>query len=535
MPKLLKRDTIRHIESALEALSLAQIGICQHRRDELKISNVRFSPEIGLIGTALELIMSAILIQAYGKSSIIKEGAKRYKTAGEILHDFRSLLRDSPPVLNFMTNGIHDSKEHIDRILKHTLKFRIIITARANGLHAGMGVSNEVVFSVFNNITDFLKLISESVNFKPYLCHIPRLIGIKEPSELLIEDLIRKINIEKDTTEQKLLISSLVLVLPDIPDESPDWLEKFENFQLKPRKSTLKLLVNSLGDAFPVSFRKINSEEGTIPVKIDETNPDSLPIAPHYLRSEIRKIHEQWYSESGIASAQLEKKILDLPHEGTLYTVFTLGFQDTGILEPEKKFKGQRAWAFITKALKVSKNGNTYPFWFIIRNTEDFGQLKAQLKKAKKIANQTLKDNITNVIIGIEAIENKTSVSKSIPFYKSLFDIQNTFNNNIDKIDRFKSRTLKYPLDERYLEQLDSVIEGELHVGDLLNEILIDEDKDLDFKRYWAMNLSSLCNEIEDTPSLLSVLNDKELDSAHTWVRKAFRNIDFQLNGPKVE
>lgn len=533
MPRLLKKDTIRFLESTIEFLSLAQLGICQHRRDQLKVENVRYSAEIGLIGSAIELSMSSVLIQAFGQSSIIKPGADRYKTAGEILSDFKKLLKDSPPVISFLTNGISNKPDHLKKLLDATLKFKVIITARANGFHAGIGTSFEVISTAFNDVTYFLELLSESNNYKPYLNFIPELIGIQKPPEVLIEDLLSKIKTEKDSNNQKFLLTSLLLVLPEIPESAPDWLEKFEEFQTKPRKGTFSLLVNTLDQAIPVSFMKTKSDESTIPVFIDESNPDSLPIAPHYLRTEIKKIHEQWYSESGLATGKLNSKILDLPHEKTLYTVFTMGFNETGVLKTDQKFKGQRVWSFIVSALNVSKNGNTAPFWFIIRNTEDFGQLKAQLNKAKKLANATVKDNINNVIHGVESIETGSKVSSKREFYKQLVELQGVFDQNIEKLPSYKNQSLKYPLSESHCNMIDQIIEGDLHVGDLLSEVLKEDSTSNEHKNYWTNKLSMVCSEIEDAPAILSVLNSEDLQQ--TWAKKAFRLIDFKLHGPKIE
>lgn len=94
MPRLLKNDTVRLIEASIESLGLAQVGICAFRRDVLKMEQVRYSPEIGLIGTSIELAMSSILIQALGKKSIYRDYKNaKYKTASEILSDFRTLLK----------------------------------------------------------------------------------------------------------------------------------------------------------------------------------------------------------------------------------------------------------------------------------------------------------------------------------------------------------------------------------------------------------------------------------------------------------
>jgi len=94
MPRLLKNDTVRLIEASIETLGLAQFGICTFRRDQLKIEQVRYSAEVGLIGCSIELIMSSVLIQALGKKGIYRDyQSGKYKTASEILADFRALLR----------------------------------------------------------------------------------------------------------------------------------------------------------------------------------------------------------------------------------------------------------------------------------------------------------------------------------------------------------------------------------------------------------------------------------------------------------
>lgn len=103
MPKLLKNDTIRLLESSIESLGLAQTGICTFRKDQLKIEQVRYSAELGLMGSCVELAMSSFLIQSLGKRAIYKDyKTGRYKTGAEILSDFRSLLKQSSTNILFL-------------------------------------------------------------------------------------------------------------------------------------------------------------------------------------------------------------------------------------------------------------------------------------------------------------------------------------------------------------------------------------------------------------------------------------------------
>lgn len=115
MPKLLKNDSVRLIEASIEALGLAQMGICNFRKDILKNENVRYSPEIGLIGVSIELAMNSVLIQAYGRKIIFN--GERYKTASEILSDFRKLLQQSSASSLFLVNGVNDGYNHINSTL----------------------------------------------------------------------------------------------------------------------------------------------------------------------------------------------------------------------------------------------------------------------------------------------------------------------------------------------------------------------------------------------------------------------------------
>jgi len=103
----------------------------------------------------------------------------KYKTASEILADFRALLRQSSSNTLFLINGIDNPQRHIDKMLELTNRFQLIITSRANGLHNGYGLKYELVASLFQSVTEFLQLLSQSNNIKPYLTKVPELVGIK--------------------------------------------------------------------------------------------------------------------------------------------------------------------------------------------------------------------------------------------------------------------------------------------------------------------------------------------------------------------
>ena len=111
MPALLKRDTIRLLEASVESLHLTVSSLGAPKRTELRQESASFATEIGLIGSAAEMAMAACNAQALGPSALVAPNGQ-FKTFREILADFRSLIRLSTPVSDFLTTGIKDPGEH---------------------------------------------------------------------------------------------------------------------------------------------------------------------------------------------------------------------------------------------------------------------------------------------------------------------------------------------------------------------------------------------------------------------------------------
>jgi len=68
MPLYLRRDSIRMFEASLNVLHLALSNLGTTARYEVRQSNSMHAAEIGLIGSAAELAMSACLVHAHGLS-----------------------------------------------------------------------------------------------------------------------------------------------------------------------------------------------------------------------------------------------------------------------------------------------------------------------------------------------------------------------------------------------------------------------------------------------------------------------------------
>ncbi|MCU4166685.1 hypothetical protein [Carboxylicivirga caseinilyticus] len=537
MPRLLKNDTVRLIEASIESLGLAQFGICSFRRDQLKIEQVRYSAEIGLIGSSLELIMSAILIQALGKKSIYRDyNNGKYKTASEILSDFRSLLRQSSSNILFLINGVRNSDEHIKQILSLTSRFQLIITSRANGLHNGYGLKYELVASLFQNVTEFLTLISKSNNFRPYLNRIPELVGIMIDKNVLIDDLYKRLQGSRNTQEQSTLISSLFLILPEIPDRLPEWIEKFECLKISPKKTDIVYLIDALEKANPVTLNKVTDSGSQLNVKIVGRDIEgAIPISAQFLKSEFTQIRDQFYADIATANGRLNTRQLDLPPKQSIYNAFAYGVVDLQLLEDDNYFTAHQAWPFIVEAVNVAKNNTSAPYWFLIRLTNDLGQLKSCLKKASKLGNSSLRKNITIILGGIEAIENEQYIDSDSVFIQPILSETESFNNNLEKLEKVYHKNGLNGLPEDYKEELEELFTEDKSVSDVLIRVLNDENISSKSKRYWVSKLTSIMPEKDDLPAYVKVLDNNQFQNSHTQIRKIFRAIDFADYGPKIK
>uniref|UniRef100_UPI0040487256 hypothetical protein n=1 Tax=Roseivirga sp. TaxID=1964215 RepID=UPI0040487256 len=226
-------------------------------------------------------------------------------------------------------------------------RFSIIITGRAGGLHNGFGLSYEITASLFQEVTLFLNKISCSNNFKPYMPRIPELVGIHIDKKIIIDDLSNKLKNTSNKDDQRKLISSLFLILPEIPKDLPDWLEKFDKVKIAPKKSDIVYLINALEKANPVSLKKVKGGSDTLNVKIvDKDDPSALPISPHYLRTEFTKFREQVFSDIGTSNGRLNEKQLDLPPTSSILKLFHTDLVESGILDKDSFFTAHQVWPF---------------------------------------------------------------------------------------------------------------------------------------------------------------------------------------------
>jgi hypothetical protein len=82
-----------HRNTHVESLHMAVASLGSSKRIDVRQPAAAYAPEIGLIGASAELAMSACLVQALGSSAVVWASGQ-YKTAAQILDDFRDLSRE---------------------------------------------------------------------------------------------------------------------------------------------------------------------------------------------------------------------------------------------------------------------------------------------------------------------------------------------------------------------------------------------------------------------------------------------------------
>lgn len=534
MPRLLKKDAIRLAEASIESLALAQLGVSSFHRLNHKVNIVRYAPETGLIGSSIELIMSSVLVQAFDKRAVLKDDT-RYKTATEILHDFRKLLRNRPANITFLTQGVRDKEEHLNKILNLTSRFQVVITSRASAFHNGVGLNFDVLSVLFQEVSEFISLIAYSNNYKPYIQDVPKLIVLKKEKQLLIDEIFEKVKEDNDIESQKTNIASLFILLPEVPRNLPEWLEDFSSFNIAPKRNDIVNLINALEQANPVQLNRARRGLDALPVRIDNNNPSAIPIQPQFLRGQFQQFRDQFFGDAATANGRLENNYLDLPPTISVCRCFAVGLKDLSVVNDDTPLlTAHDAWPTIASALKVPGNGITFPIWNIVRKTSDLGQLSALLRRAAEMGNDPFRRNIDMALRGIDAIRNDQTLPADQRFYESSLSFYSSAKRKFEGFT-LQSATRNYNLQDSYADKIEQFESGEISLSELGYIIYNDEDLDIQCKKYWVNKIAEATTELDSMPFLFEVYENRDFSNCKTHIKKTFRAIDLVTFGPRFE
>jgi hypothetical protein len=458
----------------------------------------------------------------------------QFKSAREVLRDVRALLKAPVPRASFLTVGVDNAAAHRARLHQSTEGFVLLFGERAAGLHAGRGPSRAVAMVQAQRVLDFLGHLASSTRVRPYLEGLPRPQDGPVDRELLVEDLARRFVEAETPADRSQMLRSLFLVLPEVPDEAPEWLAAFDRSAVAPTMEDVTLLLQTLERASPVRFQRLNAGGQGLAVAVRQQDPNALPIAAHHLRRAFGDILDQFAADIGNANGRLDAGTLDLPPESFLLDLCVLGPVQLCQSLGRQNLTAHEAWPFVATAL--SQQGTERPFWFLVSLVDDLGQLIGQLRRAFAASERAqFRQQERATIDALEALRNRRQLAPPAPlatFCKTAYTQAETSKQAlVAAVERSRGTVREAGAEAEAV--LRRVSEGELIAGQAYDAIV--GISTLDAKRYWARMLAESSTDPEDRGMLVQVLRHRELTPAQTAVRRALKLIDAIAYGPQIE
>lgn len=279
MPRLLKNETDQRLIVSQRALTTAFAMLTTPKPVSYEPVGTDGAIEIGLIGIAADLAISACLYEVLGLSGITRKDTGFYLTASEALDLFHTTLDSKIPRLAALTQGISNPSAHLNKLDVACSGFPVIFTARASAVHGGAGVSHDVAFFAGKYVADFLITLAESTKWKPYLKQVPATPALPKERTLIAQELAALLS-TGDKSKAAAALAGIYLVLPELTKKEPEWLKTLQRVQVSPRSQDISVLVKSLQQASVGDLFKVGKGANATAAKIvDKTDyPDALPI-----------------------------------------------------------------------------------------------------------------------------------------------------------------------------------------------------------------------------------------------------------------
>lgn len=535
MPQLLRTDAVRLFEASIQCLQLGIIGLGIPQPRECRDGATRFAPAIGLIGAAAELAVSAAYVQLAGYGAILKS-ERQYKSARGVIEDFRKLLASPTPKMAVLTKGVSNPGAHLKALDDACRKFRILCTQRAAGLHAGQGPGRHVCVTQAKDVSSFLELLARSERVRPYLANVPHPPDVTVERTTLLSELNQQLQKATTPSQQATLMTQIFLVLPDIPEEEPDWLECFDRVAVAPEKNDLAYLLKVLEKAVPVTLARGKAgNPTTVSVRVDPNDPTAVPVGFHDIRRSFTQLREQFHAYVGTANGRLEAGKLDLPPKDFVWRLLMLGLQENGVLDSDATITAHEAWPHMAGSLGIP--GTPGPMWFLVRRCGDLPQLVKQMERAAKIRHPFLKTNWANVAAGVSAIADRRQLPRTGEWKQILAQeelAEATRAALLRKVESSAGTSRRLP------PALEAIVrevatDAQRLVGPALLALL-DKKSNVtpETLTYWSRTLCEGAEALEDIPALVTFIEDDGGGAVKTAARKALRYIDLVEYGPDI-
>lgn len=538
MPRLLKSETDQRLIVSQRALTTAFGLLAIPKPVGYEALSTDGAIEIGLIGIAADLAISACLYEVLGLSGIIRKDSGFYLSASEALDSFRETLNSKIPRLAALTHGVADASTHLKKLAAACSNFSVIFTARACAVHGGAGLSTDVAFVAGKSVADFLLALAQSTKWKPYLKQVPVIPTLPKERTLIAQELALLLS-DGDKSKAGAAIKAIYLVLPELTKSEPDWLKTLQRVQVSPRAQDISVLVKSLQQANVGEMFKIGKGANATAVKIVDqaTNPDALPIYIEGMKKKFNLLSDAWSAYIGNANGELEKGVLSLPPIDSIYRFAAVGIKNLGLPEEETKngLSAHSLWPFVASALNYS--GTKGPCFFLIRSlkSEGIGQMLKQLKDASVHSNK-LKKSFADYEPLLQATANNRPIAATSALAKSLAVSVTARDKRRDSLSeklivRTKSSTAK--LKAAYETLILEIQKADSLAAPL--ELVRNGTIDLGPDKLPALRLLiDAANEREDLIILGAILADNLLQAVSTNSRKAILEIDYSYFGPQI-
>lgn len=535
MPKFMKDKAIELIDSGIETYLLALYGLTIPNIRTRKRQETKFAPIMGLFGASTELLIKACLVQGKGVAAMYKKGDVAfniYKFGSEVLKEFKNDLKNASPEISFIWKNENDYAEQRDRLIFYLNKFQLLQALRAQGLHAGIGCSRDVAVVTANDVYEFICLLSQGKRLKAYIKNVPAPESTVKDREIIIEDLSRRLTSKRSPEDKIGLLRNMYLVLPYIPDTEPDWITTFEKVTVAPPTvDDVNYLAKTLSEAHSIYLLKSRGGKEGIPVKIEQHNPEALPIDVQYIKRTLSTIPDQFNNDILSANTRYEQKRLDLPIDDFLIDLFALGLKTSNVLVGDKKLTAQQAWPFIVSAF--STQGTPRPCMEFLSECDEYDKLIIYLKNAKNIGNGYFRRRADTLIRLVTAAKEGATVSFSenedkifreiVPFSKTVRgEHANPFTPQVIK---------KYALPDDSANIIQQYISGNMSAGLTVETILKKNNLSTDEKASIKLLMRECCN-YKNRNGLVAVLRCDDMVAYHSQARKNMFFTDFLQHYP---
>ena len=538
MPRLLKAETERRVRVSQQALAYAFSLLSIPKPLGYERRSADGAIEIGLIGIAADLAISACVCEVAGLSALIREDSGHYLSAGQMVSEFRKLLASGSPRLSALTHGVADPTGHLRRIDAACQGFPVLFTARAAAVHGGSGTSYDVAFHVGQSVSEFLLLLAESSKWRTYLKHVPAVPPIPKDRRLIADELALRLD-DRDSTEIASTLAGIYLVLPELTQQEPEWLEALQRVQVTPRNKDISILIKSLRHAGVGELAKVGPGVDGIATHTEPDNPHALPTYANAMKRKL-DLCGRWQAHVGTANGNIDKGILSLPTIDELYDVAERGVGRIGLPQQEVDtgLPAHSVWPFVAAALEY--NGIKGPCFFLVKamRTDAFGQLDHLLRQATRIRGRWEKDLDVYAPV-FRAIMDQVAVSPSstlASYLRDRTDIRKCKREQLLKAIAERSQKAPKDLSGGY-EILMSELSATSSVGVLLGRVCQGEICVGDHSTRVSRSLIEAACELADLTTLVSIIRrrrEPEYSNLASDARRAIQEIDFLLYGPHM-